>query len=230
MITDRKNNVNCINTNSIIYKLLLLYNNNFNLSKDFIFYFFLFCIFAYFFIVFVEIDTNIIDNAWSYKFNGTEQADIITGTLIRDTIRGFYGNDVLMGNGGLDDISGGSGDDIIYGNEDRDILKGKAGNDIIQGGEGNDRIYGDRGNDILVGAEGNDILTGGYGRDIFICETGLDTITDFNTTQKDTTPYNDCENIKSISGIEDKNNNKEMVDNMDTINDEQKQIMVSFLV
>ena len=241
MIAERKN-VNCNNTNSIIYTLLLVCNINLNFSKDFICYFSLFCIFVYFFVVSIDIDTkywkyNIIDNAWSDKFNGTEQADAITGTLNGDTIRGFYGNDVLTGKEGGDDISGGSGGDVIYGNEGQDVLKGKAGNDIVLGGEGNDKIYGDRGNDILVGAEGNDILTGGYGTDIFICEAGLDTITDFNITQKDTTPYNDCENIKSRDGVQSENllsqqqaqnieniKNKEMVDNTDTIiKDEQNQ-------
>jgi Ca2+-binding RTX toxin-like protein len=127
---------------------------------------------------------------------------------------------------------------MIYGNEGRDILKGKAGNDLVQGAEGNDKIFGDRGNDILVGAQGNDILTGGYETDIFICGTASDTITDFNLTQKDSTPYNDCENIKKIDGadseslllhqqqdqdIENINNNKEMIDNTKKINDRQKQ-------
>jgi hypothetical protein len=117
-------------------------------------------------------------------------------------------------------------------------LKGKAGNDLVQGAEGNDKIYGDRGNDILVGAEGNDILTGGYGTDIFICGTASDTVTDFNVTQKDTTPYNDCENIKKIGDtrpegllLEEQQqgqhieniNNKKILENTDTINDEQKQ-------
>ena len=34
------------------------------------------------------------------------------------------------------------------------------------------------------------------GRDAFICREDGDTITDFNITQKDTIPENDCENIK----------------------------------
>ncbi len=84
----------------------------------------------------------------------------------------------------------------IYGNEGRDVLKGKVGNDRIEGGEGKDRIYGDREEDILIEGPGNDILTGGPGKDIFICGTGKDTITDFNLTQKDSAPENDCENIK----------------------------------
>ncbi len=242
----KKVNCHCHITNSIIYKLFLflLPNRNLIFLKDFISYLSLFCIFACFVIVFIEIDTkygkhNIINTAWSDQINGTEQADTITGTANRDIIRGFYGNDALSGKEAGDNISGGSGDDMIYGNEGRDVLWGKAGNDLVQGAEGNDKIYGDRGNDILVGGEGKDILTGGDGTDTFICGTASDTITDFNVTQKDTTPYNDCENIKKTGGggaqseslllqqhqgqnIKNINNN-EMIDNTDTINDEQKQ-------
>ena len=237
----KKSNFN--NTNSIIYKLFLLYNRNLYFPKDLISYLSLFCIFASFFIAFIEIDDkygkhNIIDIAWADEINGTEQADTITGTANRDIIRGFYGNDAISGKEAGDNISGGSGDDMIYGNEGRDILKGKAGNDLVQGAEGNDKIYGDRGNDILVGAEGNDILTGGQGTDIFICGTASDTVTDFNVTQKDTPPYNDCENIKKIGDVQPESllleqqqqgqnieniNKKKMIDNIDTLNDEQKQ-------
>ena len=49
---------------------------------------------------------------------------------------------------------------------------------------------------MLIGGRGNDTLTGGLGRDVFICREDGDTITDFNITQKDTIPENDCENIK----------------------------------
>jgi Ca2+-binding RTX toxin-like protein len=142
------------------------------------------------------------------EINGTENPDNIVGTLNQDTIRGFGGNDTIDGKEAGDDISGGSGDDIIYGNEGRDVLKGKAGNDRIDGGKGNDRIFGDRGNDVLIGGPGNDTLTGGFGKDIFMCGEGtMDTVTDFNLTQKDTAPENDCENIKySDKKNIDKNN------------------------
>ena len=43
---------------------------------------------------------------------------------------------------------------------------------------------------------GNDTITGGLNKDIFICGTATDTIVDFNTTQKDIIPENDCENIR----------------------------------
>ena len=167
----------------------------------------LFCVLGSLFFVFLGIDYfvyerqqqhqyNIINFVWADDINGTENTDNITGTINQDIIRGFGGNDTLAGKEAGDDISGGSGDDLIYGNEGRDILKGKAGNDHLEGAEGNDRIYGDRGNDMLIGGPGDDTLTGGLGKDIFICGDATDTITDFNITQKDTIPSNDCENIK----------------------------------
>jgi Ca2+-binding RTX toxin-like protein len=161
---------------------------------------FLFCIFGTIFLL-IEFDTkyhpSIINVVWADVINGTENADNITGTINKDIIKGLKGNDTIFGMESGDDISGGSGDDIIYGNEGRDVLKGKAGNDRIEGGEGNDRIIGDRGDDILIGGPGNDTLTGGLGKDIFICGTATDTITDFNLTQKDSIPENDCENLKN---------------------------------
>lgn len=161
----------------------------------------IFCIVGSLLFVVKDVDfepnkVNLLNSVWADEINGTENSDNITGTINQDTIRGFDGNDIISGLEGGDDISGGSGDDIIYGNEGRDVLKGKGGNDHIEGGEGNDRIYGDRGNDVLVGGPGNDTLTGGIGKDIFICGTGTDTVTDFNVTQQDAIPENDCENIK----------------------------------
>src|SRR5688500_1371199 len=197
----RKTNCNIITT-SLFYKMFLLPNRNLTFSKDFISHLSLLCIFACFLVIFIGIDTkygkhNIVNSAWSDKINGTEQADTIIGTANKDIIKGFYGNDALSGKEAGDNISGGSGDDMIYGNEGRDILKGKAGNDRIEGGEGKDRLFGDRGNDVLVGGQDNDTLTGGIGMDTFICGNGTDLLTDFNITQKDSTPENDCENLKN---------------------------------
>lgn len=140
-------------------------------------------------------DYSIVSNAWALDINGTENADNITGTQTKDIIKGLGGKDTVIGKEAGDDISGGSGDDVTYGNEGRDILKGKAGNDHIEGGKGNDRISGERGSDIVMGDSGNDTITGGLNKDIFICGTATDTIVDFNITQKDTIPKNDCENI-----------------------------------
>ena len=142
-------------------------------------------------------ELNTINLALAEEINGTNNADNINGTINKDIIKGLNGNDTINGKEAGDDISGGSGNDLIYGNEGRDVLKGKAGNDHIEGGEGRDRISGDRGNDVLIGGPDNDTLNGGYGKDIFICGDGTDTIIDFNITQKDVTPENDCENQKN---------------------------------
>src|SRR5918995_949407 len=167
--------------------------NNFIFSnKDSNFNFFKIFCFSFLFILaslVISLETygekqerNTIHLAWAEEMNGTNNADNM--------------NDTINGKEAGDDISGGSGDDLIYGNEGRDILKGKAGNDRIEGGEGKDRLFGDRGNDVLVGGQDNDTLTGGIGMDTFICGNGTDLLTDFNITQKDITPENDCENIK----------------------------------
>jgi len=140
---------------------------------------------------------NAIQLVWADEINGTNNVDNMSGTINKDIIKGLDGNDTINGKEAGDDISGGSGDDLIYGDEGRDTLKGKAGNDRIEGGEGKDRIFGDRGNDVLVGGQDNDTLTGGIGMDTFICGNGTDLLTDFNITQKDSTPENDCENLKN---------------------------------
>ena len=181
--------------------------NNFIFSnKDSNFNFFKIFCFSFLFILaslVISLETygekqerNTIHLAWAEEMNGTNNADNMNGTINKDTIKGLDGNDTINGKEAGDDISGGSGDDLIYGNEGRDILKGKAGNDHIEGGEGKDRLFGDRGNDVLVGGQDNDTLTGGIGMDTFICGNGTDLLTDFNITQKDSTPENDCENIK----------------------------------
>src|SRR5215204_5278810 len=73
----------------------------------------------------------------------------------------------------------------------------------INGTVNADNITGTINKDTIRGFGGNDTLVGGPGKDIFICRTATDTITDFNITQKDTIPENDCENIKY--GSNDKN-------------------------
>ena len=75
-----------------------------------------------------------------------------------------------------------------------DVINGQGGNDIINGLSGNDLLRGGSGDDILIGAKGNDTLVGGVGADRFFYNTGaafaltavgVDTITDFNTSQGD---------------------------------------------
>ena len=161
----------------------------------------LFCVLELLFVLvlgtdFADNKYYIINMVWADEINGTANADSITGTINQDTIKGLQGNDTIGGEEAGDDISGGDGDDAIYGNEGRDWLRGGSGNDQIEGGKGNDMVYGDRGDDTLNGGSGNDTLTGGLNKDIFICGSGADTVIDFNVTQQDSAPENDCENIK----------------------------------
>jgi hypothetical protein len=63
-----------------------------------------------------------------------------------------------------------------------------SGSSQYTGTAGDDAITGGSGDDILVGGAGSDILTGGDGADIFVWnsgDTGVDTITDFDTAEGD---------------------------------------------
>jgi hypothetical protein len=75
-----------------------------------------------------------------------------------------------------------------------DVINGQEGNDIINGLSGNDLLRGGAGNDILIGGAGNDTLVGGAGADKFLyntnaafasCAVGVDTISNFNSSQGD---------------------------------------------
>ena len=204
MVNINKQFCNCNSKRKLLTDKMIYLGNKKKMNFSLISYLFLFCLLgAIFFLVKFDITQkypNIINIAMADTINGTENADNLTGTINKDIIKGLDGNDTINGKEAGDDISGGSGDDLIYGNEGRDILKGKAGNDRIEGGEGKDKLIGDRGNDILVGGQDDDTLTGGIGRDTFICGNGTDLLTDFNITQKDSTPENDCENLKNGDG------------------------------
>jgi Ca2+-binding RTX toxin-like protein len=125
-----------------------------------------------------------------------------------DLIKGGAGSDYIQGNAGMDDLYGGDGADRINGGADGDFIQGDAGNDTVNGNRGNDTIYGgdgddslrggqgvdaiwgDNGNDTIIGDKGEDQLTGGNGADTFVLSgnnsnfvDGVDTITDFDTTQ-----------------------------------------------
>lgn len=77
-----------------------------------------------------------------------------------------------------------------YGNLLDNQLTGNTGANILDGRDGNDVIDGNAGKDIILGGKGSDNLTGGLGADIFkwsLADIGsdTDTITDFNTAEKD---------------------------------------------
>ena len=104
------------------------------------------------------------------------------------------GNDTISGGNGDDTVNGGYGHDQLFGRAGADLLLGRPGFDTLLGGSGDDTLEGGIGRDRLNGGAGNDVVTGGGGLDRFIFNTneafqlqdlGIDTITDFSTTQRD---------------------------------------------
>lgn len=100
-------------------------------------------------------------------FEGTPDADLISGTESNDTIVGLGGDDTLRGQ---------DGDDTITGSADNDNVNGGRGDDLLIGEGGDDYIYGDRGNDLIGGDAGDDYLSGNLGADTIVGGTGEDTL------------------------------------------------------
>jgi len=80
------------------------------------------------------------------------------------------------------------------GNNLANTINGNSANNTLKGGKGNDLLIGNQGDDQLNGGVGDDTLTGGLGADKFIYNTneafvksavGVDTITDFTSSQID---------------------------------------------
>jgi type VI secretion system secreted protein VgrG len=125
---------------------------------------------------------------------GSQNNDILTGTLGDnfaialagdDRISGLSGNDLIFGNVGSDFIVGNTGGDVLFGGRDNDDIQGGEGNDLLFGDFGNDTVNGDLGDDTVIGGSlltsivpetDNDWLLGGEGNDIFNGNTGTDTV------------------------------------------------------
>src|SRR6185312_14905501 len=116
---------------------------------------------------------------------GTDNDDLLVGTMCADDIAGGEGDDnidgraghdTVFGGDGADHIVAGGGDDTVFGGNGHDIIFGGAGNDHISGGAGNDRLHGDEGDDIVFGDGGSDILSGGNGDDLLSGGDGNDEI------------------------------------------------------
>lgn len=71
----------------------------------------------------------------------------ITGTALRNVLRGTSRDDLIYGLGGNDFLYGGTGNDVLTGDD---------GNDVLQGQDGDDTLYGGKGADILKGGRGID--------------------------------------------------------------------------
>ncbi|EFO32061.1 iron-regulated protein FrpC [Roseibium sp. TrichSKD4] len=63
---------------------------------------------------------------------GTNDDDILNGTVHSDVISGRFGDDTLIGANGNDEVWGGTGDDTLYGNNGNDILYGSGGPNLVQ--------------------------------------------------------------------------------------------------
>lgn len=122
-----------------------------------------------------------VRRAWK---EGTDGAEMILGTMVRDELCGAAGPDVLRGGTGDDVLTGGDGDDALDGGPGSDHLRGGPGSDglvggdaadVLSGGDGDDRIAGNADDDELCGDAGDDVLTGGTGDDVLFGAAGDDT-------------------------------------------------------
>ncbi len=115
--------------------------------------------------------------------DGTQQADTLDGSFLREAINGLSGNDRLSGKEGDDQLYGGNGKDKLKGGDDNDELYGGRGKDKLKGGNGDDQLYGGKGNDKLTGNAGND-------RFVFKDKYDKDKVLDFQNNN-DTIVLND---------------------------------------
>ena len=108
---------------------------------------------------------------------GSDDDELLDGTVDDDVIVGLGGNDIIHGLGGNDHICGGAGDDVLFGDLGSDQLLGEDGNDVLHGGDGLDSLMGGDGHDVLLGEADNDVLIGGGGDDSLHGGLGDDQLT-----------------------------------------------------
>ena len=106
---------------------------------------------------------------------GTDEADLLTGTSGEDVLVGGGGDDFLSGLSGADLLQGGMGQDVLDGGGGSDILEAGPGDDVLNGGSEKDWLFGDEGDDVLRGGDGPDVLDGGPGNDELFGGDGDDT-------------------------------------------------------
>ena len=116
---------------------------------------------------------------------GTQQGDVMAGTLGADKMRGLGDNDTLMALEGEDELYGGRQDDTLRAGDGVDRLLGEVGDDKLHGGQGGDTIFGNGGEDVLYGEGGDDrlVATPDVSNDRVYCGPGYDTaIVGYNDT------------------------------------------------
>ena len=123
---------------------------------------------------------------------GTDDKDIIIGSLLDDTIFAKEAHDEIQSSEGQDQVFAAQGSDTIQSGPGNDQAFGQAGDDNVIGGLNDDYIDGGSGNDHLFGSFGDDQLKGGSGADYFNCGEDTDEVKDFKPEQGDLVEPN-CE-------------------------------------
>ena len=99
--------------------------------------------------------------AQAKRIVGTNSANVLKGTNVRDRIFGRDGKDVLIGFAAADYVYGEEGDDILLGESGNDRLWGGGRDDTLDGGTGADRLWPGWGSDVVDAGSGNDIVNAG---------------------------------------------------------------------
>lgn len=120
--------------------------------------------------------------------HGDEGDDALIGDGSASTSGGYSGTSTV--NGGNDTLNGGMGNDTLIG--DGLALAGEngtatlnGGDDVLNGGDGNDELTGDGLVIAPASLGGVEVLNGGADTFVFDAADGLDTITDFRSTDDD---------------------------------------------
>jgi Ca2+-binding RTX toxin-like protein len=105
--------------------------------------------------------------------DGTNRADVLTGTPWVDVIRGLGGDDRIDAGADADHVDGGGGNDTIDAGKGANVVSGGPGDDVISGGRGNDEIRGGPGRDRISSGLGMDAVDVEDGRrDVVDCGAG----------------------------------------------------------
>ncbi|HEX8609999.1 MAG TPA: putative Ig domain-containing protein [Telluria sp.] len=138
------------------------------------------------------------------RFGGTDAANVLSGGMADDTLRGLDGNDRLSGLEGDDVLDGGLGNDTLIGGAGNDYYTVEAADVVVElANQGRDEITslvsmtmpawvevlrlagtlhlaatGNEAENLLVGNSGNNVLRGMGGNDILRGGAGLDLLTD----------------------------------------------------
>ncbi|MDB2562024.1 hypothetical protein N9X61_00310 [Sulfurimonas sp.] len=133
------------------------------------------------------------------KLRGTNEADLINSGDGRDKIYAKDGNDTIDAGRGNDKIFAGAGNDTITGGEGRNSISAGADNDIINITEGDGR----KNYEIVRGGDGNDTVVFSGNRDDYVINydnaRGRYTVENVDTREIQYI-YNDVENYQFTDG------------------------------